>query len=162
MYGLIIRISDERLTEEDYEFEEDYEDLWLGDQYVEDAEELDENGMRIWADVMNTQVPGLVVDENTGVISVISKAEYFKIPFESFCKAAENLSKMSLEAFIEHRSRVTMKILLREYDYSNDIYVDCDGEVGSLDSWVRSDQTIEGQPWYIYGMFEYELKGDLS
>lgn len=161
MYGLIIRISDERLTEEDYEFEEDYEDLFLGNQYVEGVEEVDENGARMWTEVLNTEIPGIVVDENTGVISVSSKEEYFKIPFESFCKAAEKLSKMSLDAFIEHRLKVTMNILHREYDYSNDIYVDCDGEVDSLDAWVRNANTIEGQPWFIYGMFEYKLDGSL-
>ncbi len=161
MYGLIIRISEKRLTEEEFEFEEDYEDLWLGDQYAEGVREVDEKGVRMLTDIINTEIPGIIIDENTGVISVSSKEEYFKIPYESFCKAAEMLSKMPLEFFIEHRLKAAMKTLLREYDYSNDIYVDCDGDVDSMDSWVRSSRTIEGQPWYIYGMFEYDLNGCL-
>ena len=152
MHSRIFQVSRTPIETYDYIEEMDYIDHWFTNSvadYVSDN--CNRNDDIEWLKQCRR---GLAVDcdENGEYLMITSKTEYFSHSFERFKKILNKIKDCTLEEFSEE-GYVDMWGLKNEYEEKFGFYIDNDGDLNSLDSFVRRYE--EGKKYYIGGTVDY-------
>lgn len=151
MHSRIFQVSMSPIKKDDYICEDIYYDHWFTYQiadYVDDNTDRNEDIKRL-SECYNCLT--FSADENGEFFIVDSKEKYFKSSFEQFTDALKKIQTYSLEDFATGIGE--MWTLQHAYEDKHGFYIDADGELMTLDSFVRRCAT--GEKYYIGATIDY-------
>lgn len=155
MFNAIYQVSLEPIPDDEYITESDFWDSWFLERVAEHVNgDVDRNKE---IDILKSSLESAGLsfgeDEHGAWLIVNSKAEYFKAAFEKFKKQLEILSNFSLEDF-SSVSSLDMYYLNKYYDDKQSVYISADGEMMTLDTFIR--RGLVGEKYYIGGVVGYK------
>lgn len=153
MHSRIFQVSLNPIPEYEYFSEFDYYDHWFTNEI---ADYVDENTDR--EDDINwlkTYANALIFDsdDNGEYFIVTSKEEYFKEKFAAFHKFLDIVKGYTLQEFAA--GIYEMWGLKDAYEDKFGFYVDADGELMNLDSFIR--RCVTNEKYYIGGTIDYHF-----
>lgn len=153
MHSRIFQISMEPIKKHEYIMESDYWDHWFTREiadYVNGDTDRDYD-VQWLKNCYNENGMEFGTDENGEYLVIISREKYFKNKFDKFKEAINKVKDCSLEDFAKGLS--DMWYVKDVYEDKFGFYVDADGELINLDSFVRGCAVNE--KYYIGGTMDY-------
>lgn len=152
MHSIIFQVSMDPIKKCDYITESDYWDHWFTREiadYVSDSKRRTTD-----IDLLVLCKKGINVSADTyGEFLIITDREkYFQTAFDSFKKAVENIKDFTITEFINASSYDIWKVS-NAYEDKHGFYINADGELITLDEFVRSCALNE--KYYIGGTLYY-------
>ena len=151
MHSRIFQVSMEPIEKADYIDESNYYDHWFINSiadYVSDDTNRTED-----LDWLTSYVKGIVVsdDEDGEFLIVTDREKYFKNAFEDFKKVIDEIKNCTIKEF--SKGLHNMWRIIHTYEDKYGFYVDADGELITLDNFVRTCALNE--KYYIGATLDY-------
>ena len=153
MHSRIFQVSMEPFDECDYIEESNYYDHWFTNSiadYVSDSFSRSED-LKWLEDCYDTKGIEFGVDDNGEYLVIKSKQKYFKDNFEGFIDILNKIKERTLDDFMYGIPELYTLNALHEDKYG--FYIDANGELMTLDSFIRLCTTEE--KYYIGGTIDY-------
>ena len=157
MHSRIYQISKAPIDRDDYIGEDKYYDHWflnsIADYVNEDTNRDDD--IEWIQDCYGNKGLSFGQDDNGEYFIIEDRTKYFEAKFEEFKKELEELSKKTLDDFMD-RSNMSLFRLKDSYDDEFGFYIDDNGEyqgLATFDEFMRC--TTVGTKYYIGATIDY-------
>lgn len=155
MFNAIYQVSLDPIPSDEYISESDFWDSWFLGRVAEYVDGNVDRNKEIDILKSSLESAGLSFgeDEHGDWLIVNSKEGYFRQAFEKFKEQLEILSNYSLEDF-SSACFFDMFALNKYYDDKQSVYISADGELMTLDTFIR--RCLVGEKYYIGGVVGYK------
>ena len=155
MHSRIFQVSMEPINKADYIVESDYWDHWFTNTWADYvSEDCDRKDSIEWLkNCYETKGIKFGTDDNGEYFIVKNKQAYFENSFKAFTDILEEIAKYTIEDFTY--GFIEMYSLKQAYENKYGFYVDADGELMTLDSFIRGCAT--GEIYYIGNTIDYHF-----
>ena len=152
MHSRIFQVSLNPINKEDYIEESNYYDHWFTNEIADYVDgDTDRDADIEWLKNAPDGSMTFENDENGEYFIVNSRAAYFQKAFETFKTALDKIKDVTIDDFAEGING--MWALKNAYEDKFGFYVDADGELMTMDSFVR--RCAVGEKYYIGGTMDY-------
>lgn len=140
MHSRIFQVSREPIDKEDYIDESNYYDHWFTNLIADCVNGDTDRGDDVKWLKECYEKSGLSFGKDSGgeYFIIDDKAKYFKPKFEEFCKALDELKKITLEDFSSNKCNMPVYLLKGAHNDKFGFYIDSDEtSLRTLDEFVR-------------------------
>ncbi len=158
MHSRIFQISKQPIDKTDYIEEDNYYDHWFTNQIADyvNGDTNRESDIDWLKSCYNNQGLSFGADDNGEYFVIEDKNKYFAPKFERFQKLLQELSAVTLDDFVSHKTSLQMYSLKEAYNDRYGFYVDSeDIFLVSFDEFVRCSKV--GVKYYIGATIDYHF-----
>ncbi len=154
MHSRIFQIEKEVVPEDEYIISADIPEWFTNSlaDYVDD--DCDREDDIDW--LMTCSIGNFAARDGDKLTFTSDTRGYFKDKHEAFIKAAQKLTEVPFEAFVDDYGVYSIFYNLKEaYNDKHSFYVYSDGYLHTMDEWMR--QVKPGETYYLGGVIDYHF-----